>query len=88
MNARQGKDMELINREDAINALDSYSITKSVINLMEVPTVDAIPRESIEQMVAEILMKNMDRTICGEKPLTATDCVAIIRKYTKEQNNE
>lgn len=44
--------------------------------------------ERIEQMIAEILMKDMDRVTCGEDALTPLDCVAIIRKYTKEQNNE
>ena len=52
------------------------------------PTVDAIPRERIEQMVTEIERKAnsgqwSEATVYGMKK-----AVAIIHKYTKEQNNE
>ena len=49
------------------------------------PTVDAIPRERIEQMVAEIeaRLRHLDW-----RQKAVTDIADIIHKYTKEQNND
>ena len=35
--------MDLIKRDDAISAIDVFSNTASVLNLMDLPAVDAIP---------------------------------------------
>ena len=59
--------------------------------LADIPAVDAIPRERIEQMVAE-LYKEADLMIDGEgedcMAILIDDAIDIIHEYTKEQNNE
>lgn len=82
--------MDLIKRDDAISAVDVFSNTASVLNLMELPAVDAIPRDRIEQIKAEL---TKDYVNDNPKNFTYTtvklkEVLDIIDKYTKEQNNE
>ena len=63
--------------DDVLQRLDSYYA----------PTVDAIPRERIEQMVAEIEHeKSRLYSIAGNQ--VCSRILDVIHKYTKEQNNE
>ena len=64
-------------------------------NIDNTPTVDAIPKERIEQMVQEIanlsIVSNYGENITGEMAQLYSfkrKAISIIHKYTKEQNNE
>ena len=70
-------------------ALDTDRTVETYKKLLEecfkvLPTVDAIPRERIEQMIAEI--ENFPTLNIGEKAFKAV-CLTIIQEYTKEQTD-
>lgn len=58
--------MELIKRDDAIGALDLCSNTASVLNLMDLPAVDAIPLPD-NATNGDIIKTLFPRTRCVEK---------------------
>ena len=87
---KRGRTMELIDKQKAIYIASGFCHPSNIAKELEkLPTVDAIPREKIDEMIAEIKALCTWSNSLGGVTIPYYRVEEIIHKYTdKGQNNE
>ena len=80
--------MKLIDATQIPFSPTAVGIITTPLMVNSVPTVDAIPRERIEHMIAEIEESKKSCVILGltHRANGLNEALGIIKKYTKENN--